>query len=233
MLDDEFVTNLPDDPLDAVQAIYEKFEQFKKESASLPDDNEGVSDKSVQFLSLMFVIVDKFGIDGLKTVPAASGKRIENTNNTSTYFDKVNVWLQQQSATNTFSGSVDRFRALLANTFSYEFSEDETTRINQLISELRDIISQSELFEEGHKQRLLRRLERLQSEVHKKVSDLDRFWGLVGDAGVALRKFGEDARPIVDRVVEITEIIWRAQEKAEGLPASGTIPLLTKSDEPD
>jgi len=122
---------------------------------------------------------------------------------------------------------------LLTKTFFYEFSDDETTRINQLISELRDIISQSELFEENHKQRLLRRLERLQSEVHKKVSDLDRFWGLVGDAGVTLRKFGEDARPIVDRVKELTKIIWGAQEKAEGLPASDTIPLLTKSDEPD
>lgn len=233
MLDDEFVTNLPDDPIEAVQAIYEKFEQFKKESASIPSDNKDRSYQCLLFLSLMTVIADKFEINDLRKVPAASGELSLNTNNANKYFNTVNIWLQQQRATNKFSGSEDRFRALLEKTFSYEFSDDETTRINQLISELREIISKSELFEEGHKQRLLRRLERLQSEVHKKVSDLDRFWGLVGDAGVALRKFGEDAKPIVDRVRELTQIIWGAQAKAEGLPASDTIPLLTKSDEPD
>ena len=233
MLDDEFVTNLPDDPLDAVQAIYEKFEQFKNASKGKPVTDIDLSDQSLQFLSLMTVIADKFGIGHLSKVPEASGAPNENTNNTSSYFVVVNKWLHEQRAKKKLSGGEDRFRTLLNKTFSYEFSDDETTRINQLISELRDIISQSELFEEGHKQRLLRRLERLQSEVHKKVSDLDRFWGLVGDAGVALRKFGEDARPIVDRVKELTKIIWGAQEKAEGLPPSDTIPLLTRSDEPD
>lgn len=91
MLDDEFVENLPDDPLDAVQAIYEKFEQFRNEAASIPDDNEGVSDQSLQFLSLMTVVVDKFGIEHLKNVPAASGKRATDTNNTSEYFKTVNT----------------------------------------------------------------------------------------------------------------------------------------------
>lgn len=233
MLDDEFVENLPDDPIGAVQAIYEKFEQFKKAVRTNPGNYEDVSDQSLQFLSLMTVIVEKFDINHLRKVPAASGVENENTNNTIAYFKTVYTWIQEERSKKKLSGGEDRFRVLLANTFSYEFSDDETTRINQLISELREIISKSELFEEGHKQRLLRRLERLQSEVHKKVSDLDRFWGLVGDAGVALRKFGEDARPIVDRVREITQIIWGAQAKAEGLPASDTIPLLTKSDEPD
>ena len=233
MLDDEFVTNLPDDPQGAVQAILEKFEQFKKASKGTSAPNIELSEHSLEFLSLMTVIVEKFGIGHLEKVPAASGEPSENTHNTTLYFKTVRSWLLEQDAKKNFSGSEDRFRVLLTKAFSYEFSDDETTRINQLISELRDIISRSELFEEGHKQRLLRRLERLQTEVHKKVSDLDRFWGLVGDAGVALRKFGEDAKPIVDRVREITEIIWRAQAKAEGLPASDTIPLLTKSDEPD
>lgn len=233
MLDDEFVTNLPSDPLNAVQAIFEKFERFRKASITAPGNYEDVSEQSLQFLSLMTVIVDKFDITHLRKVPAASGEHNQNTKNTIVYFQTVNGWIQEERAKKKLSIGEDRFRVLLTNTFSYEFSDDETTRINQLISELRDIISQSELFEENHKQRLLRRLERLQSEVHKKVSDLDRFWGLVGDAGVALRKFGEDAKPIVDRVREITQIIWGAQAKAEGLPASDTIPLLTKSDEPD
>ncbi len=63
--------------------------------------------------------------------------------------------------------------------------------------------SGSELFTAEHQQRILKRLEKLESELHKKVSDLDKFWGLIGDADVAIRKFGKNAKPIVDRIKEM------------------------------
>jgi len=91
---------------------------------------------------------------------------------------------------------------------------------------MRDLIAESSLFEEKHKRRLLKRLEQLQGELHKRQSDLDHFWGLLGDAGVALGKFGKEAKPFVDRVTEITNIIWRTQSKAEELPSGIKLPLL-------
>ena len=60
------------------------------------------------------------------------------------------------------------------------------------------------------------------------MSDLDRFWGLVGDAGVVVGKLGKDAKPIVDRIQEVAEIIWRTQARAEELPSGQEMPLLTK-----
>ena len=72
----------------------------------------------------------------------------------------------------------------------------------------------------------------MQSELHKRVSDLDRFWGLIGDAGVVLGKFGEDAQPFVERIREIAEIVWRTQSRAEELP-SGTHPPLLKEKSDD
>lgn len=59
------------------------------------------------------------------------------------------------------------------------------------------------------------------------MSDLDRFWGLVGDAGVAIGEFGADAKPIVDRIRELTGIIWRAQARAEGIEGSDDPPLIS------
>jgi hypothetical protein len=49
---------------------------------------------------------------------------------------------------------------------------------------------------------------------------LDRFWGLVGDAGVVLAKLGDNAKPIIECVKQITEIVWRAQGRAEQLPSN-------------
>ena len=59
------------------------------------------------------------------------------------------------------------------------------------------------------------------------MSSLDRFWGLIGEAGVALGKFGQDAKPFVDRIREIAQIIWRTQARAEELPSGTPLPLLS------
>jgi len=96
-----------------------------------------------------------------------------------------------------------------------------------LINEMRNLIKKSKDFEEGHKKRLLKRLEKLQGELHKKMSNLDMFWGLIGDAGVVLGKFGEDAKPLVDRVGEILKIVCRTQAKAENIKNILPLNLLT------
>jgi len=108
----------------------------------------------------------------------------------------------------------------------YEFSEGDLARIQVIINELRDTISESEIFDANHKERLLKKLEALQRELHKKVSSLDAFWGLIGEAGVALGKFGKDAKPVVDRIKEMAQIVWRTQARAEELPSGTTLPLL-------
>ena len=105
---------------------------------------------------------------------------------------------------------------------TYTFSDSAYSRIQELINELRSEVTTSNALDEGHRRRLLRRLERLQQELHKSVSDIDRVWGLVGEAGVILGKFGEHTKPIVDRIRELADIVWKtvsAVEKLEsGMP---------------
>ena len=120
----------------------------------------------------------------------------------------------------------NRFRVSLGAGFVYEFSQGDLELIQGLINQLRELIGATENFEKEHRQRLLRRLERLQTEIHKKVSDLDRFWGLIGDAGVVVGKLGNDAKPIVDRIREIADIVWRTQSRAEELPSGTKLPQL-------
>lgn len=119
-----------------------------------------------------------------------------------------------------------RFRVGIGTKFSYEFSQGDLDRVQSLLNELRSLVSASEKFKPEHQQRILSRLENLQRELHKKVSDLDRFWGLVGDAGVMLAKLGNDAKPIVDRVREIADIVWNTQGRAEELPSTARSPQI-------
>lgn len=118
------------------------------------------------------------------------------------------------------------YSSLYQKQFHYEFAEGDIQTVQSLLNDLRDLITASEGLEDEHKQRILTRLEKLQSELHKKVSDLDRFWGLVGDAGVMAKKLGNDAKPIVDRIKELSNIVWKTQSKAEELPDDSQNPLL-------
>lgn len=159
--------------------------------------------------------------------------RIEISNNLITvsqdigkFFTLLEKEIDEKLRTDLVEDSRNRFNTLFNNSFSYEFSQGDLERIQNLINELRVSISKSELFTADHRQRLLKRLEKLQGELHKKVSNLDRFWGLIGDAGVALGKFGNDAKPIVDRIREISEIVWRTQARSEELPSGATTPFL-------
>ena len=79
----------------------------------------------------------------------------------------------------------------------------------------------------------MKRLEKLQADLHKRVSDLDVFLGAMVEIGAAAGRFGEDAKPLVDRVREIGEIVAGVFRRAEKLPPGPEIPLLPKSDDPD
>lgn len=131
---------------------------------------------------------------------------------------------------------LEQFKAHYAVTistgFAYEFTDGDIGRVQTIINELRDLLAKDCGLEEGHKRRLLKRLEELQKELHKKVSDLNKFYGLMGDFGVAIGKLGADAKPFTDRIGEVLNIAWKSQARAEELPSNAGNPLLGNGGEP-
>lgn len=156
-----------------------------------------------------------------------SGDLQSNAASLYAFIQNVKVEFEGHASQIKIDSFKSKFKIALNAGYCFEFSQGDLDRIQALINELREEISRNKILEEEHKQRLLKRLEKLQSELHKKVSDLDRFWGMIGDAGVVLRKLGEDAKPIVDRLREITEIVWRTQARTEELPSDSQNPLIT------
>lgn len=134
-----------------------------------------------------------------------------------------------EKQTSSLLDKIEQKKSELGKNFYYEFTDGDIKRIQELINELREQLTESTLFDEDHKRRLLSRLEKLQAELHKRVSNLDFLWGSMGDAGVALGKFGEDAKPFVDRIKEIIQIGWRTQAHSEELSTDSENPLLVIS----
>jgi len=116
------------------------------------------------------------------------------------------------SGTNNDKEFIERERGSVTR---YSLTKENADRTQQLINELRDIVNKTNSISEEHKLRLLRKLERLQMEFHKKESDFDRFWGFVGEIGPVIGKFGRDVKPFTDRLRELVDIVTKTQSDGQ------------------
>ena len=221
---DSFVDDLPDDGLLAARALYLRFGQavalLKNKKA------EEVDHLYLDALGLLAVwgrnVGQKFPLEptqALGPVPSSNIDAIRKA---------VEGWHQSVETAivrRASAAAEEKYEARLGSGFAYEFKEDDLSRLQELINQLRDQIASCEALGDEHRRRLLARLERLQAELHKRVADLDRFWGLIGDAAVAAQLVGDAAKPIVETVYMMTGVIWKVTCIAHNL-APSPVPTL-------
>jgi hypothetical protein len=232
MFDEAFLSSLPSDPYEAVKKMCHKFNEMNNEHYVDPtgDYVENIMeyyDTYIEAFAALEAFITATGLPFSSRPPLQEQRSIENINSICTFFYNVMGEIDKREHKLTLGRAREKYAGMFGTTFVYQFSDGDIKRIQQLLNELRDTITKSELFDAKHKQRILSKLEGLQSELHKKMSNLDRFWGLIGEAGVVLGKFGQDAKPLVDRIREIAQITWRTQARAEELPSGTTLPLLS------
>ncbi|AUQ62041.1 hypothetical protein [Phaeobacter inhibens] len=106
---------------------------------------------------------------------------------------------------------------------SSEFSEaivfdtEHKTSIHEIISELRDVVYQSEWLGDERKQRVLRAVNSVQSEVDKELSNFHLILGKVVDLGEALGKAGKKAKPAFDRVEQLANAVRGQREQSTAI----------------
>jgi hypothetical protein len=231
LFSDNFLDFLKSDPIGGASQILEIA------SAKFEPDTQGWTQSDYDILLEAYALVGELVDSNLvpvgETYPTLTGTLEDDCTAIRDYLKYVADTCAIESSKLRLRSFRSQFRAALGTGFSYEFSQGDLDRVQTLVNEIREHISNCKSLESDHRQRLLRRLEKLQSELHKKVSDLDRFWGLVGDAGVVLGKLGNDAKPIVDRIREVAEIVWQTQSRAEELPSGTQLPLLEHTQQQD
>lgn len=209
---------LPADNMEALAAICGEFERFDGHARQLPEHHGDY----VEALSILrgFAIARE---TKLEPFPEIGAQRHQNIGNVTGYFsrlrDRVRNELSGRFSRGYFETKTEEYVALFSRVSIYEFSENDFKRVHELVRELGELIRTSSLISEEHKRRLLRRLEAMQAELHKKTSDIDRFWGFIGEAGIAMRKFGEDLAPISERVLELGGIVITVIFAKEGIKA--------------
>ncbi|MES2186764.1 MAG: hypothetical protein V4505_19580 [Pseudomonadota bacterium] len=224
---DEFVGRLQEDPIQGALELREVYDAAMSVASTSPSGfNNGEHEIAQEAYALLVELIDAKVLDISPIAYELNGNRAQDCQNVTGTMDALKSHYMALLKHKQLELHRKRFRTSIHSAFAYEFSQGDLERIQVLINDLRRLISSTAGFELDHQRRLLKRLEQLQQEIHKRVSDLDRFWGLIGDAGVVLGKLGANAKPIVDRIREITQIIWQTQSRTEELPSGTALPQL-------
>jgi hypothetical protein len=211
----KLLQGLPSDNVEALAALCGEFERFDGHARQLPE-HHGDYVEALSILRAFAIARDA----KLEPFPEVGPQRHQNVASVTAYFtrlrDLVRTELSGRYSRGYFETKTEEYVALFSRVLVYEFSEADFKRVHDLVRELRELIRASTLITEDHKRRLLRRLEAMHAELHKKTSDIDRFWGFIGEAGIAMRKFGEDLSPISERVLELGGIVITVVEEDDG-----------------
>ncbi len=231
MFDDKFLDSLPENPYEAAHEMCKVFVRWYNNLQRTGADAAIQYPEFVDTYAAMEVFINA---NGLPFSPPTLGKEHgQNIKFIIQFFNEIRDELGEKIDDMKLVKAREKYAKRFGGIFLYEFSDGDLATIQRLLNELRDTITKSELFDAKHKQRILKKLESLQSELHKKMASLAKLWDLIGDAGVVLGKFGKDAKPIVDRIREIAQIAWRTQARSEELPTGTTLPLLSNGKQED
>lgn len=218
-----------DDPIEGAIGICRFAINFRSDSGDWTEDVHGVL---LEATAALMSLEEHGLVENGNGHPDVEGHMGYVCNNMQRYlFDSLADFVGQSSA-KKLEALKKSFGITLANGFAYEFTDGDLNRIQDLINELRGLLASDSALDDGHKRRLLKRLEELQKELHKKVSDLSHFYSLMGDFGIATGKLGKDAKPFTDRIGELLKFAWKAQARAEQLPSSAENPMLGHDSEP-
>lgn len=213
-----FLEGLPSDDTDALYALCEHFAKFDRVACSKGEFLEDY----LEIHSILDAFAQHRGIESVESVNASSPDPSTNILAIRGRFQRLSNQVNERRAVRYVQGHVatkkKHYSALFSGLTTYEFSETDYQRIQVLITQLRELIVANQDFSEEHRTRLLKRLEAMQGELHKKTSDIDRFWGFIGEVGINMRKFGENMKPISDRVRELAAIVIAAICTKEGIP---------------
>ncbi len=227
---DDELAKLPSDPLNAAEIICDRWELFSAYLAkgAFKGDGDALYIVYIRWFALAQVFIDTsrnvFGVPmpELTTIKETNAKLI------TLFFQRLDDKVKSFAMKRITQTAVEHVAAAMGQRlFVFTFTDSDYDRMQELINELRDLISKSEKIVDNHKKRLLKRLEQLQGEVHKTVGDVDRALGVILEVSAVARQFGEDMKPLSDRAREMAEIIMRVMASFQGFPPL-TLPDLTQ-----
>lgn len=220
MFDEDYIKNLPKDPISAGIKLCADFRRFHLDSTAEIHLTDYITYLKAHFLllSLAHMIGHEIGISNLAEDIEANITYIVTT------FNQYESIFKKASTEHHVSKISELLTGEYYSTIACRFTNSDLGRIKQLINELDRIISETNNLSRSDKTALLGELKIIRPDLEKGSLDLDRFWQLVEVANGMLGKLGKDAEPIAERMREIAVIAWRTPAYVHELSCDAAMP---------
>ena len=215
---------LPDDPFDAITYVLANLVEIRNVNEAQGRDLADFHNAYLAFYALWQELMLLNG-HHMKDFSFSVDKR-QNIDRIRDEIDKSSQEILPRLVERSFDDISSEFKEKIGGKFYYELSDEELSDIQRLLNELRELIAQSGDLDTRHKRRLMKRLEGLQRELHKQVSDFDHVWGLLVESAAYLGRAGDKGKPITDRLRDLKEIFWNNVKQRESLPPAQKFPEL-------
>jgi len=146
------------------------------------------------------------------------------------YIVSMHEWLRDYSALRLERDAAEKvdslqehFEVLLNNDLGYDLSDAQLIDLRRWVTELQAKISAARMLPEHRRERLLKRLEELQQELHTKLSSLDRLYGTTMEVVVIAQTLGESSQSVIDIAAKIFGVVWAVQSRKDGKGLAQTI----------
>jgi hypothetical protein len=211
MLTKQDIDGLPDDPVDAFAAIADLFEAFVEDRQG---DREGIATgEAVRAAEDVLAVIAALGVQD--DYPRLQrGIPVENNPE-----DFWSWWAD-------FRGAVRYYRthALMVrrkSPLSVVLDSSHRSKIRALLSRVRDIVPQLKV-SQSKQEKIIDLISRLENEVDRPRTRLESFLGLMLQGGSVAKQLGDDAKPLIEDIERIKNVL--ADAKEEDLPTPSLPP---------
>jgi len=161
IFDEEFLEYLKNNPLEGTIRLVRIVRENLRE-----DEREWHESDYLTFLEAYALVVEIVESQ-LLPIPSPSfvirGNMNDDCMHINQYLNALEEYCTSEASKLKVGSLRTHFKAFLGSGFSYEFSQGDLERVQVLVNQVRDLISQSHGLEKDHQRRLLARLEKLQA----------------------------------------------------------------------
>lgn len=207
MFDQDFFSSLPDNPVLAAHKICEVFCTYDNGIAE--GDKTKFAEAYLTALGAMQAFADAYVLN--IDFPELGGDREANTRLISGFFQTLYAALDTEVALMTVEEARNQFSSQFNQSHYFQFTDENLEKLHLVLSSMHYHIERHSRLGEESRQRLIRKLDETRKKLRKKMTDLDFLWGLVGEARVVLGNYDEEAKPIIERLNDITRITRQTQ----------------------
>jgi hypothetical protein len=214
MFEDQFINRLPEDPIPAVIVICKEFLAFHAANENAFSHYKGY----IEALGFIEVYAEANNLE--MSFPQIDEKREQNIVKIEKFFMETCRLFERKYQQSNLEDIKKKFASKLKPENVYTADDNEVIMLKKQLIALRNEIERNSPLDEDYKFRIIRKVDKILSISYKSMTDLNPFWGLIGERGIIAGKLGPEEKKIPELINLLVDTIWKIQLRSENMPAN-------------